>query len=62
MGVVGVVVLTLGIAPQGERPLQGQPEPGPHALEQARPWLTVMAGPQGATAPGPESEAPGNSG
>ncbi len=64
MGAVRVVVLTLGIAQQRERPLRGQRGPGQHDLEQGA-HLGHGDGrtffPPGAGAPGRGSDAPGNS-
>jgi hypothetical protein len=64
MGAVGVVVLALGGAQQGERPLRGQRGPGQHDLEQDA-HLGHGQGraffPLSASGPGPGNGAPGNS-
>ncbi len=64
MGAVGVVVLALGGAQQGERPLRGQRGPGQHDLEQGA-HLGHGQGrafsPPSTDGSGPGNGAPGNS-
>ena len=65
MVAVGVVVLALGGAQQGDRPLRSQPGPGQHDVEQgAHPGHGQGRAifPPGAGGPGPGRDAPGNSG
>jgi len=63
MGAVGVVVLALGGAQQGERALRGQRGPGQHDLKQGA-HLGHGQGraffPPGAGGPGRGSDAPRN--
>jgi hypothetical protein len=65
MGAVGAVVLALGVAQQGQRPLRRQRRPGQHDLEQGahlghRHRRAFF--PRGAGAPGRGRDAPRNSG